>query len=478
MGGSRGKQRTPPLISLTLHDILNEPKDQRRYIKARQITTLKAVDARMTINADALALARDKIRYRHDTFGDMTRKDAVVMQRCGAPGEDYREDTPLYIHLTVTGRCNARCRDCINTSVTTREQGDRKLISSVEEVIPERDARAIVHIAMGVDADTVVCLYGGEPFLVTDKIHRLMRILAESPLRDRVRYMVYTNGELLIPAIRDFPEVVRGIWLYALGIDGREEQHNAIRLGTQLSRIHHNLEALRAIYQGNILTWATLREEQSLEDCFEEFMFLYEKGISNHFFWHWVETEGAYENFPAYIQGYEKDLRMIMKRFIACLEDGTILPIAHINELILYLLTGRERGTTSCGVEVARNYDIMGGRIHACADLPEEMAIGVIDDEGLPHIREHSLASLVEYKKVLGCADCGVHPYCGGRCPVQALTGNPERLLHYCQLMRVHVGIVQESMSRIKEAMQKRGITAQMLYDRSAVIAQFTDVTP
>jgi uncharacterized protein len=433
----------------------------------------------MTIDAHTIADARRRTSILHDRFGDLGRKDAVIMERFGEPGERYEESNPLYIHLTVTGRCNARCRGCINTSVTTNGHGERKLISSIEEVIPERDAQAIVHLARASEQEgVIVCLYGGEPFLVTEKIHRLMEILDESPLGGTVRYMVYTNGELLIPAIRDYPQVMGRIWLYALGIDGREAQHNAIRLGTELSRIHRNLEALRGIYRGNILTWSTLREEQSLADCFEEFMHLYQTGISNHFFWHWVETDSAYRDFDGYVRAYENDLSMILNRYVTSLKNGVILPIAHINELVLYLLTGRRRGTTSCAVEVAKNYDLINGKVHACADLPEEMAIGIIHEDGTPIIREYSLAPLVEYKKVLGCAECGVHPYCGGRCPVQALTGNAERLLQYCQLMRVHVGVVQDFMGSIVEAMRRAEIRAQMLYDSSAVIAQFTDVTP
>jgi radical SAM protein with 4Fe4S-binding SPASM domain len=224
--------------------------------------------------------------------------------------------------------------------------------------------------------------------------------------------------------------------------------------------------------------WSTLREEQSLLDCFREFQYLYRNNMAHHFFWHWVETERVFNDFPRYLSTYEKDLRTIMGHYLSQMKEGRILPIAHINELIVYLLTGKKRGTTSCGVELSRNYDIVSGKIHACADLPPGYTIGEIDEEGTPHIRERDLSPLVSYKTALGCHGCGVHPYCGGRCPVQALTGSPERLLQYCQLMRLHGGVVQDHMAEITTSMAANGITAQDLYDRSAVIAQFTDVTP
>jgi len=46
--------------------------------------------------------------------------------------------------------------------------------------------------------------------------------------------------------------------------------------------------------------------------------------------------------------------------------------IDHENEPLLFLLTGRQRGTTACAVDEMANFDIGGdGRVHACADLPE-----------------------------------------------------------------------------------------------------------
>ena len=91
---------------------------------------------------------------------------------------------------------------------------------------------------------------------------------------------------------------------------------------------------------------------------------------------------------------------------------------------------------------------------------------------------EHDLNSLVEYKEQLGCFQCSVHFYCGGRCPVQVLAGSKERTFQYCQLMRLHVGIVQDRISDIFEGFKKNRITLQQIYDRSAFLAKYTDVVP
>jgi hypothetical protein len=44
--------------------------------------------------------------------------------------------------------------------------------------------------------------------------------------------------------------------------------------------------------------------------------------------------------------------------------------------------------------------------------------------------------------------------------------------------MRLHVGVVQEHLPEVIQAIAHSGVTLQDLYDRAAYYAQFTDVTP
>ena len=224
--------------------------------------------------------------------------------------------------------------------------------------------------------------------------------------------------------------------------------------------------------------WSTLREDQSLLHCFNEFTYLHDRGLVDQFFWHWVESDTPFGALSQYAAGYEKDLRHIMDIYVASLNAGILLPITHINELVLYLLTGKIRKSTACGVELARNYDIVGGRIHSCADLPQQFAIGTISADGTPDVKAGDLSWLIGYKKDLGCKKCGVHPYCGGRCPVQAVTGSVERLRQYCQLMRLHVSVVHDYLDDIAAALETHTISAQYVYDHSAAYVHYTDGTP
>lgn len=413
-------------------------------------------------------------------FDDLSQYGAVrINSKRPLSKEILKPDSDIMIHLTITGRCYAQCKGCVNSAITMGSDNPRNSVITSQDVEPERDALIIKELANRHPRQTItVCFYGGEPFLASDKMEKAWRILRDSSDPDRFRFMVYTNGELLIDNLVTYPEFMKDIWLYSVSIDGDEEQHNRVRQGTQFSRIKDNLREFASFYKGNILHWSTLREEQSLLNCFEEFMRLSQEGLVNHFFWHWAEDREPFQDFPYFVRQYGQDLESVMDIYVQKISRGELLPIAHINELILFLLTSSERGHTACGVELAKNYDVVSGKVYSCADLPSSHAIGGLDEHRRLHIDEYDLNSLVEYKEWLGCYECGVHFYCGGRCPVQVLAGSKERTYQYCQLMRLHVGIVRERISDIFEGIKKNGMTLQEIFDRSAFLAKYTDVVP
>ncbi|MCX8022281.1 MAG: radical SAM protein [Syntrophorhabdaceae bacterium] len=429
-------------------------------------------------DVDHIRILRKKAGLIHPVFGDLSRPDCIVMPEPFFPEGIFNEREFDFIHLTVTNRCNARCEGCINGLFLSYGENSKKKKLFVE-MEPERDGEAILRLAkMSKKKNTMLCLYGGEPLLEMDKIERLHKFLVKEKKSTNLYYMVYTNGDMLKTVSLKHRDFLSWVYLFSVSIDGREDQHNRIRRGTSLSKIHEGLEGLKGIRKGDVLMWSTLRDTQSLWDCFEEFMGLRDKGLVEHFFWHWVEIKSPFVDLKRYADTYENELRMVMDTYMKKLSAGELLSIIHINELILYLLTGKKRKTTGCGVEVDRNYDIVGGNIYPCADMPLTEPIGYIRDDGEPVISPYRLSYLTAYKKELGCYECGVHSYCGGRCPVQAMASEAARLIQYCQLMRLHVGTVMEYIPELKTIIEKNEITLQQIYDKSAFFVQFTDVTP
>jgi uncharacterized protein len=436
-----------------------------------------AVNTRSDSNAPSVRPC--PARLIHSRYGDLSHQLAVDMRSPASVRHHLQLNTVPYIHLSITGRCYARCQGCVNAAITASYEGDRRDIIPIQDTDPRRDAACITHLIRDMGTGPVViCLYGGEPLLRIDKIAAVYTFLKEAGLPNQIRFMLYTNGDLLTKAVASIPEIMAEMWLYTVSIDGREKQHNTTRLGTNLSRIHDGLAALRPIRKGTVVMWSTLREEQSLADCYAEFLDLFENRLADQFFYHWVETKESFVDLQSYAEHYASDLQQIMADYIRTLDNGKILPIVHINELVAYLLSGQERGSSACGVELPGNYDLIDGKIHSCADLPRELAIGTIDSAGRPHFNHQDLSCLIQYKNELQCYRCGVHAYCGGRCPVQAHAGGRVRMQQYCQLMRLHVGTVKESLDKILSAMEKHGLMVQDLYDVSGFFAQFTDVTP
>jgi organic radical activating enzyme len=217
---------------------------------------------------------------KYPGFEDLSSLNAVKI-RSGFPLSDDRNkpDESILIHLTITGRCYARCKGCINSAVTMGSDEPRNSVMTFLEAEPERDAAIIEELAGRHPAQTVtVCFYGGEPFLASGKMERTWRILKESDVANRFRFMVYTNGELL-----------------------RE---------------------LSDLYTGYVLFWSTLREEQSLINCFEEFSRLYGEGLVTHFFWHWAESRESFSDFQSYILKYGQELKKIMDVYVQKILKG------------------------------------------------------------------------------------------------------------------------------------------------------------
>jgi radical SAM protein with 4Fe4S-binding SPASM domain len=391
----------------------------------------------------------------------------------------------VMIHYTVTQECPFNCRGCINALTAGKGNSGRSDFFPGENKGHgvERDLLGIARLIKDSGKNTaVIVYYGGEPMLRLDPMNHLFRDLP-GMVGDSVslKHMAITSGHYLEKAIRTCPDLISSMWLTALSIDGNEEQHNAMRRGTSLKKIRGQVEALNRVRQGEVLIWATLRPEMSLWDCFDSFMGFRNRAEAEHFFWHCDEGDGMIPDLSKYLENYRRDLGGIMEAYVEHMSRGDLLSLIHVNDLLLYLFMKKRRGTTACAVERMENFDVIGdGKVHACADLPEAMSIGRILESGeivFEADARERVATIVSYKTDLGCNTCGVEPYCGGRCPVQANTGGIGRARQYCFMMREHVKTVKEHAPYIAHLMVEKGITPEDLY-RSAHLTKFADVTP
>ncbi len=383
---------------------------------------------------------------------------------------------PVIFHLTVTGRCQARCEGCINAL----SFGRREDFADSWECVPERDARALCELLKKTDGrPAVVAFYGGEPLLAAEKMEAVRRKLRALLNGRPLRFMLYTNGELLSRTLKRHPDLLRDLWLISVSIDGSEGKHERFRRGTSLSRIRENLAALKETMGTPVLMWSTLRDEASLRDCLEEFLRLKARGLCDYFFWHLIETDRPISSFEYFRRRYLSDLAFLLETYLSWLSSGRILPVLPLNELFFFLLSGIRRGHTGCGVERAENFDLQGGRLLPCADLGEEFVLGEIKPSGEIAWcgNPARLSSLVSYRRDLGCEECAAEFYCGGRCPV-LIKNSPERARQYCVLTRDLVNLARGALPEVYRLLKKTGLSPEDLYFPYGYLTLFTDVIP
>lgn len=413
--------------------------------------------------------------YRHRRFGDLGRVDAVALKGEYSRRGRFEQRSPICVHVSVTSRCNARCKGCLNSYFQNKYYNE----ALCGDMRPGRDSKAVLELLGKFRGQEAwVCLHGGEPLLRLKRIREFTVQLESNEWGRKFNYMIYTNGHYLHRALVNDIDLMKKVGVVSVAIDGRKHQHQAVRRGTDLKTIHKGLRSFKRHADGQVLMRSTLREEQSLYDCFREFYELYEQGLADQFYWQWVKSAEPFDEFEDYLLRYEKEFAEIIRVYVEGLRRGEVLPICHVNELVLFMLSDVKRRGSACGVESGHKIGVMDGSIHYCRELPAEWAAGVVEGDGSCIFNGRNPLRLVDHKNETGCRECGIRDYCGGRCPAEAMSVGAVRLFQNCQLMRLHVAVLKQHINEIAVLLREKNICLQDIYDRSAYYTHFTDVTP
>ncbi|MEZ0343747.1 MAG: radical SAM protein [Caldimicrobium sp.] len=384
---------------------------------------------------------------------------------------------PTIFHLTVTGRCNANCVGCINSLI----YGERGSFAEKWEDGFEKNISALRFlIKKSKNGRIFLSFYGGEPLLVFDKVLKYYQFINQEFPEKKIKFVLFTNGMLLHKALQKNEEFFKNLELLIISIDGKKEQHERFRRGTDLDQIIANLSLFRNKSKAKVLMWSTIREEMSLKDSVEEFLLLRERALCDYFFWHLIEAEKPIRNFQEFQRRYLAELKFLFDLFETSLSRGEILPFLPFCELFYFLLKGVKRGQTGCGIEKLRNFDILGGKLFPCVDLGEEIEIkfNLEGDREKPFEGvKKELLNLVSYKFSFGCNQCEAEFYCGGRCPVLIKT-SPERARQYCELTKDMVGLAKSRAEAVRMLLERAGFSLEDLYYPYGYIVLLTDVVP
>src|SRR5210317_1958805 len=159
-------------------------------LKSTDIPDFRSLEQSSEINKPQIIL--------HESLGDLSLHSSFIIHGVDKDKFKYTETHPLYIHLSVTGRCQASCQGCINIAFNTTANESGQVRTPFLDTEPLRDARCIGNLIKKHPGETVtICFYGGEPLLAPDKMLSLIENITDEDLPNNLRYMLYTNGELL-----------------------------------------------------------------------------------------------------------------------------------------------------------------------------------------------------------------------------------------------------------------------------------------
>ena len=131
----------------------------------------------------------------------------------------FKKTTPLIAGLTVTNKCNLRCRHC---RVADREAGDL----SFEEAVTILDS-------FYEEGGRTVYLQGGEPFIWHDRQYHLEDIVGYARGKGFLATIIFTNGTMPINTSANTVFV---------SVDGLQKTHDYLR-GKTFDKIMENIHA-------------------------------------------------------------------------------------------------------------------------------------------------------------------------------------------------------------------------------------------
>lgn len=129
----------------------------------------------------------------------------------------FNKNTPLIAGLTVTNKCNLRCRHC---RVTERESGDLSF----------KETTAILD-SFYKEGGRTVYIQGGEPFLWHDGVYTIEDIVKYAHEKGFLAAIIYSNGTMPIKTSAD---------TVFISMDGLQKTHDYIR-GETFDKIMKNI---------------------------------------------------------------------------------------------------------------------------------------------------------------------------------------------------------------------------------------------
>lgn len=347
--------------------------------------------------------------------------------------------------LFLTYRCNLTCKYCFAKNFVHNETKNQATIST-ENIIRfckyiEKD------ISINNRQNNSIVFFGGEPSLVPEIILDII----ERTSHLNLKYSIYTNGLLL----DRFPDsLLKKLQTILVAIDGDKVCHEIYKPKGSYDLILTKVQSIKAKTAAQIIARITMEEETNIN--------LSVSNLLNHFdFVHWqIVNKNIFNNPAKLIENYRQNIKLLFDKWKQSLKEGIVLNIIPFNQIVYSLITNKTSDSFRCGCGSSIQAIDINGNIYLCDEFIEnkDNIVANIQDENYHAINYKSHTELFD-----DCKNCEISTICLGRCRKCLETQSSEQIRTYCELTKILIYLIIDSLEEIKDIIKDQKISIDSL---------------
>jgi len=339
-------------------------------------------------------------------------------------------------YIYITNKCNLNCSYCsvmMDPHQTTIPDEINYSIRDLKTFIDKKQKSVS-------SKDNTACIYffGGEPTLNYPQISDIIKLF-DNRTDYTVKFVLHTNGLLLDIIPFDIISKVDVIFLSL----NYEKIFNKGLITSYFYKIIRTISELKSKY--NIITIGRFTVSNNTSLYTEATM----SGLFFDYVYWQLDNQQKLSNLDTYKERYKNDIAILIDYWIRYLENGVVLRYVPFLSVTKHLLS---KSTTPTHYYCGFGEDIVfiqtDGSCYGCCDniVNKKYLLGNIYD-GI----KYSDMEIDEH-----CASCQYIKLCGGRCGRMHKDFEQWRIDDFCEMNVFSFKLLQESLPRIKKAIQKK----------------------
>ncbi|ELP85238.1 hypothetical protein EIN_083800 [Entamoeba invadens IP1] len=347
--------------------------------------------------------------------------------------------------LTLTQRCNLRCKYC---------GSDEVYDTDMEDLNPwpmEIDYDLTVLKKLGEEVNPIICFYGGEPLLRPDIIYEVMDMIPHA------EFIFQTNGTLLSTIKTEY---VNRVGTILISLDGDSKRTNFKRGANTYEKAIENVKLIRMNgYKGDLVARMTVSKGSQI---YEDVNHLINLKFFDHVHW---QLDVCWDS-PAYVSwdfkfiewrdtDYLPGIHRLVSEWVDVMKfSGKVMGIAPFTAMMYSILTGEKMAHVRCGSGFTSFNIATNGDITACPIAPDMDIYGKVQDKDFVEEKMVNKAKLID---PCNKEHCDVFELCGGRCLYAngSKWWGDEGFNEVCKSIRGYIKEIQDVVPTVKQLIEE-----------------------